>query len=80
LLVADQPTDWQTAIANLLADEDLAMSLGLAARSFVERRHAWETTLTGLSELVWPIGQSPSCTADRSSIAATPHSFAVTAG
>jgi len=48
LLVANQPTDWQTAIANLLAEKDFVMSLGLSARSFVERNHAWDQTLMQL--------------------------------
>ena len=48
LLVANQPTDWKSAVTALLADEDLAMSLGLSARKFVERHHAWDQTLMPL--------------------------------
>jgi sugar transferase (PEP-CTERM/EpsH1 system associated) len=80
LLVADQPAEWQCVISDLHADEDLATSLGLSARSFVERHHAWEATLAPLVELVSPSGESPTCPSDRSPITAAPHSFAVSAG
>ncbi len=52
LLVADQPEDWLAAIARVLADEEIASSLGLSARNFVERHHAWDAVLSPLGELL----------------------------
>jgi sugar transferase (PEP-CTERM/EpsH1 system associated) len=76
LLVAEQPTQWQSVIADLAADDDIAMSLGMAARSFVERHHAWEATLSSLGQLVSPHGESSAYLSDYSPVASDPRPIA----
>jgi len=81
LLVAEQPTQWLSVIADLTADDEVAMSLGMAARSFVERHHAWDATLSSLEQLVSPDGESSAYRSDLSPVASDPRPFAVsTAG
>jgi sugar transferase (PEP-CTERM/EpsH1 system associated) len=57
LVLADEPGQWSEAIADLLHDEERAFSLGMAARRFVQRHHAWDTTLAPLDELLFAASQ-----------------------
>ena len=54
LVVADQPEQWTSAIEALLHDEERAFSLGMSARRFVLRHHAWEATFAPLDGLLFP--------------------------
>jgi sugar transferase (PEP-CTERM/EpsH1 system associated) len=52
LLVADEPSQWTEVVAELLHDDELALSLGMSGRRFVERGHAWQSTLEPLVGLI----------------------------
>jgi sugar transferase (PEP-CTERM/EpsH1 system associated) len=56
VVVADEPRRWAAAIDELLQDEELALSLGMSARRFAQRNHAWEATLAPLARLIFPAG------------------------
>ncbi len=70
LVVADQPDQWAAAIDELLHDDELAMSLGMSARRFAQRCHAWDSTLEPLASLLTPSALSPATPSRTSPIAA----------
>lgn len=51
LLIAKEATDWCDTVVRVQADEDIASLLGISARNFVERHHAWEATLRPLDDV-----------------------------
>ena len=59
LLVADEPSQWAEVLAELLHDDELALSLGMSARRFVERSHAWQSTLEPLARLISHASEAP---------------------
>jgi sugar transferase (PEP-CTERM/EpsH1 system associated) len=52
LLRADSPTEWQTAISQLLEDRSLREQLGAAGRQYVEDNHRWDQCLEPLRQLL----------------------------
>jgi glycosyltransferase involved in cell wall biosynthesis len=51
LLLADTPAEQATAISRLLADDELARSLGAAGRSLATERYDWPLIGRGLVEI-----------------------------
>ena len=52
VVVADDPAQLATAIADLLTDAPRAESIGLQGRAAVAERHSWKATLAPLVEAV----------------------------
>lgn len=52
ILIADDPVDFASAIAQVLADQELAQTLSREARLFVEQRYDWSNICTGFGQIV----------------------------
>jgi sugar transferase (PEP-CTERM/EpsH1 system associated) len=64
VMVADDAAQWTRAIESLLGEEELGLMLGMSARRFVERNHAWEATLAPLAQLVGETTKVPVWSSD----------------
>ncbi len=76
LAVADEPSQWTEVVAELLHDDELALSLGMSARRFVERCHAWQPTLEPLAHLISPASHVPAREQHRAPAAQTTSALA----
>ncbi|MDF1544728.1 MAG: glycosyltransferase family 4 protein [bacterium] len=52
IVLADSPSDFVSAIANLLQDRQQAVALGEAGRKLVEKRYGWDSLAERLSRFV----------------------------
>lgn len=52
VLAAESPSEWTTALSDLLSRPELQQQLGVSARRYVERHHDWNVRLAPLADLL----------------------------